>query len=108
MHLQNSDDQALEAQTNTLTWQAWQTFWASHLGKEVLRVEAELLAPIMESLCGYHVLSVGSCPSKPLLASCTIKHQIEWRPNFELDRKSTRLNSSHVRISYAVFCLKKK
>src|SRR5690554_5732240 len=27
-----------------------------------------------------------------------------WRE----DRKSTRLNSSHVRISYAVFCLKKK
>src|SRR5215813_14701381 len=29
----------------------------------------------------------------------------ELRPG---DRKSTRLNSSHVRISYAVFCLKKK
>src|SRR5690606_41655202 len=28
-------------------------------------------------------------------------------PGFE-DRKSTRLNSSHVKISYAVFCLKKK
>src|SRR5690554_272201 len=27
---------------------------------------------------------------------------------YEEDRKSTRLNSSHVRISYAVFCLKKK
>src|SRR5207249_8673841 len=27
---------------------------------------------------------------------------------FCLDRKSTRLNSSHVSISYAVFCLKKK
>src|SRR5690349_22698449 len=26
----------------------------------------------------------------------------------EADRKSTRLNSSHVEISYAVFCLKKK
>src|SRR3712207_8513480 len=26
----------------------------------------------------------------------------------ELDRKSTRLNSSHANISYAVFCLKKK
>src|SRR5690606_40968888 len=26
----------------------------------------------------------------------------------ETDRKSTRLNSSHVKISYAVFCLKKK
>src|SRR3989442_10314273 len=30
------------------------------------------------------------------------------RRALELDRKSTRLNSSHVRISYAVFCLKKK
>src|SRR5690349_23364249 len=27
---------------------------------------------------------------------------------FKKDRKSTRLNSSHVEISYAVFCLKKK
>src|SRR5256885_10676900 len=30
----------------------------------------------------------------------------EW--NSESDRKSTRLNSSHLVISYAVFCLKKK
>src|SRR5690625_6383071 len=30
----------------------------------------------------------------------------QWSPY--LDRKSTRLNSSHVAISYAVFCLKKK
>src|SRR5690554_7696131 len=29
-------------------------------------------------------------------------------PCSKTDRKSTRLNSSHVRISYAVFCLKKK
>src|SRR5690625_7129504 len=29
-------------------------------------------------------------------------------PDFWKDRKSTRLNSSHVAISYAVFCLKKK
>src|SRR2546430_9234664 len=28
--------------------------------------------------------------------------------NFQQDRKSTRLNSSHSQISYAVFCLKKK
>src|SRR5690625_5309476 len=28
--------------------------------------------------------------------------------NYRRDRKSTRLNSSHVAISYAVFCLKKK
>src|SRR3989442_15728566 len=31
-----------------------------------------------------------------------------WAPDGKRDRKSTRLNSSHVRISYAVFCLKKK
>src|SRR3712207_8482139 len=32
-----------------------------------------------------------------------------WRANFRrVDRKSTRLNSSHANISYAVFCLKKK
>src|SRR2546429_2344971 len=30
------------------------------------------------------------------------------RPLFKRDRKSTRLNSSHGYISYAVFCLKKK
>src|SRR3989442_5508016 len=32
----------------------------------------------------------------------------ELRTGTASDRKSTRLNSSHVRISYAVFCLKKK
>src|SRR3712207_8737091 len=30
------------------------------------------------------------------------------RLGLDLDRKSTRLNSSHANISYAVFCLKKK
>src|SRR3712207_7797310 len=32
----------------------------------------------------------------------------EAHGEFERDRKSTRLNSSHANISYAVFCLKKK
>src|SRR5699024_12634355 len=36
----------------------------------------------------------------------TLKHQKSLLS--EADRKSTRLNSSHVSISYAVFCLKKK
>src|SRR5690606_41299840 len=31
-----------------------------------------------------------------------------WDATTARDRKSTRLNSSHVKISYAVFCLKKK
>src|SRR3712207_4672071 len=38
--------------------------------------------------------------------SATIPQELELFP--ELDRKSTRLNSSHANISYAVFCLKKK
>src|SRR5690606_41345622 len=39
------------------------------------------------------------------------RHQADewpWPSVAEEDRKSTRLNSSHVKISYAVFCLKKK
>src|SRR3989442_7347478 len=34
--------------------------------------------------------------------------EIDRPDHWRSDRKSTRLNSSHVRISYAVFCLKKK
>src|SRR3712207_7385802 len=33
---------------------------------------------------------------------------VRTEPQLILDRKSTRLNSSHANISYAVFCLKKK
>src|SRR6266480_5905250 len=33
---------------------------------------------------------------------------VPGRPRLARDRKSTRLNSSHMSISYAVFCLKKK
>src|SRR5438105_11661769 len=39
----------------------------------------------------------------PLLANLSVK-----REGRSVDRKSTRLNSSHEWISYAVFCLKKK
>src|SRR3989442_6193777 len=47
-----------------------------------------------------HGLTVNLNESGPALDKAEIV-QVE-------DRKSTRLNSSHVRISYAVFCLKKK
>src|SRR6266702_7753553 len=39
---------------------------------------------------------------------CVVKWLVMARPIWCKDRKSTRLNSSHVAISYAVFCLKKK
>src|SRR5258708_11193486 len=44
------------------------------------------------------------------LSETTIPHQVLGRfgSGHVLDRKSTRLNSSHQIISYAVFCLKKK
>src|SRR6266496_5833893 len=43
-------------------------------------------------------------PSPP----CPLPAMQRWPSSSAGDRKSTRLNSSHVEISYAVFCLKKK
>src|SRR5690349_24178123 len=40
--------------------------------------------------------------------TCTPSRSSPAKSSFVRDRKSTRLNSSHVEISYAVFCLKKK
>src|SRR5699024_1432661 len=45
------------------------------------------------------------CESEGMVTTATMVHHIQTvkdRP--DLDRKSTRLNSSHVSISYAVFC----
>src|SRR5438876_11926254 len=36
------------------------------------------------------------------------RNRVSWLWVLRIDRKSTRLNSSHPSISYAVFCLKKK
>src|SRR5437868_8989531 len=46
----------------------------------------------------------GRTASRPVQRGDRVGVPIQARP----DRKSTRLNSSHVSISYAVFCLKKK
>src|SRR5699024_11300681 len=43
-----------------------------------------------------------------LHAVCDVPQQHRLAGGLGPDRKSTRLNSSHVSISYAVFCLKKK
>src|SRR5690349_23127455 len=47
----------------------------------------------------------GLCASEEADAEASRKG---LRKTARIDRKSTRLNSSHVEISYAVFCLKKK
>src|SRR6266498_4302512 len=60
-----------------------------------IRASAMLFVTIIDSPPPSIVIRVGRYPRNA-------------RPMPEGDRKSTRLNSSHVRISYAVFCLKKK
>src|SRR3712207_8628467 len=47
--------------------------------------------------------------TKPAGPAGKLRQQLATKPaSPRLDRKSTRLNSSHANISYAVFCLKKK
>src|SRR5690606_24393524 len=53
----------------------------------------------------------GSCSSAGCwrhAANISVDEAARTTKTERLDRKSTRLNSSHVKISYAVFCLKKK
>src|SRR5438874_8126148 len=70
------------------------TLFRSHRGRHPLRVAAdvEARAPLEPR------------PELGALLVHPVLHVDPLRP----DRKSTRLNSSHVEISYAVFCLKKK
>src|SRR5690242_21085635 len=48
------------------------------------------------------------CSALPLEGEAVARDQGSVRAELDADRKSTRLNSSHMSISYAVFCLKKK
>src|SRR5690554_2554495 len=57
-------------------------------------------------VCGYGDVGKGCAQSMRGFGARVLVTEID--PICALDRKSTRLNSSHVRISYAVFCLKKK
>src|SRR5699024_12008607 len=61
---------------------------------------------IIDSDCGYFHLHID------VFYGRNVKYfnlrWISFRTRNDGDRKSTRLNSSHVSISYAVFCLKKK
>src|SRR5690625_6706869 len=54
---------------------------------------------------GGHVKSSDKSSS---LHQQSVRHNLKSRSTSSRDRKSTRLNSSHVAMSYAVFCLKKK
>src|SRR5438067_6518930 len=61
--------------------------------------------PIAASTCWWPTAgSCGGCRTAPGRRVSSNPACMAW----QTDRKSTRLNSSHVSISYAVFCLKKK
>src|SRR5699024_12559395 len=73
-------------------------------------------APAISPRCTHSSLPTATRPTKPSatvgnvldLGKCPSHAAITIAQRFRRDRKSTRLNSSHVSISYAVFCLKKK
>src|SRR3712207_7873782 len=52
--------------------------------------------------------SLTGLPNRNALRERLDKLQVDHEGGAGIDRKSTRLNSSHANISYAVFCLKKK
>src|SRR3989442_7337751 len=53
-------------------------------------------------------LKVGSLEETLTVTGSSPVVDVQTAVKAQVDRKSTRLNSSHVRISYAVFCLQKK
>src|SRR5207253_4754843 len=75
---------------------AWRGFF---LQAEVSHAQRFQVVDVVQERCEPQLLILSCCLTYPLQRTRRVKQQ---------DRKSTRLNSSHVAISYAVFCLKKK
>src|SRR5207249_10227592 len=78
----------------------------------LFRSKEGLDAAVMFPSRGLNVLvgtDGGARVSDSRFAAAIARAYNDWLYDFcQADRKSTRLNSSHVSISYAVFCLKKK
>src|SRR5690242_7266404 len=62
---------------------------------------------VAEHGVGAELVELGR-PAERALVDLVPEHRRAFGADAERDRKSTRLNSSHMSISYAVFCLKKK
>src|SRR5690606_35599152 len=74
----------------------------------VTTVRAKSSAPAAQKRFYQTVQHVRTKPANRTHQGGQQNHFPERRRFLVVDRKSTRLNSSHVKISYAVFCLKKK
>src|SRR2546422_4990085 len=68
-----------------------------------IRDEKEFRREVMRRATEDHAIEIGDGKKKTRLEGGDLTNFL-----MALDRKSTRLNSSHGYISYAVFCLKKK
>src|SRR5436305_3677239 len=86
--------------TPTLFWREGdRLYWHGSSASRMLRAQRE----------GIPVCLTVSHIDGLVLARCAFRHSLNYRAKTSpSDRKSTRLNSSHVRKSYAVFCLKNK
>src|SRR5439155_5969349 len=77
----------------------------------VRRVDAAHENPTRASVCLFQRPEHSRCATVSAAHTMPPRHtahDMPTRSHTAQDRKSTRLNSSHVAISYAVFCLKKK
>src|SRR2546430_4097925 len=75
----------------------------------IRRPPRSTLFPYTTLFRSHHASGVAGSPGSPRIAStCRERNRRRPRGTAAGDRKSTRLNSSHSQISYAVFCLKKK
>src|SRR3712207_7004830 len=75
-----------------------------HLPVDSLKVDRSFVA---ELTAGHNEIASAVIGLARTLGLSTVAEGVET-PEQAADRKSTRLNSSHANISYAVFCLKKK
>src|SRR2546430_6194763 len=82
-------------------------------GRDTLELEGASVGELLERLAGEHTalkqhLFAADGRLRSFVNVYVNDRDIRRLEHQETDRKSTRLNSSHSQISYAVFCLKKK
>src|SRR5256885_11281904 len=75
----------------------FRSVYVSHQFDEVLRLATHVV-----------LLEAGRVLAQGAVNEVSLRPELQSVVGPDLDRKSTRLNSSHLVISYAVFCLKKK
>src|SRR3712207_8425129 len=96
--------------------------WFWDLEQAVIDADRCVQCGVCVAACPTDSIGIGDDDLPKLVKMCTgcslcwdfcprggLRHEATWKlGSARQDRKSTRLNSSHANISYAVFCLKKK